>query len=59
MQLSLFPPAAGTHEKTGILSVDELFRPNGRQRCEGCSRPLTPFAGRLYCLNVGCTGKAR
>jgi hypothetical protein len=36
-----------------------LFAPNGKQRCEHCRRPLTAWAGRLYCLSVGCSGVSR
>jgi len=37
------------------IPVEQLFAPNGRQRCPHCRQRLTPFAAKLYCLHVGCT----
>lgn len=31
-----------------------MRRPDLIARCSGCRRELTPFAGRLYCINAHC-----
>ena len=54
-QLTIFDLADETPADEEI-SAEDLFEPNGRQRCPGCRRPMTPFAGRLYCLSIGCPG---
>lgn len=36
----------------------EMFAADGRRRCPHCRRPLTAFAGRFYCLAIGCPGGA-
>jgi len=41
-----------------IVTVEELFEPDGRQRCPRCRKRLLPFGGRLYCVNAYCPGGA-
>jgi len=51
------------HEQLSLLidddpideaSVEEMFQPNGRDRCQHCGRPLAWFGGRLLCINAYC-----
>jgi len=36
------------------ISTEELFRPNGSQRCPTCRKRLHWFGGRLMCLHPPC-----
>ena len=45
-------------EETGTPPAEELFKPDGRKRCPHCRQRLHAFAGRLYCLAIGCSGGA-
>jgi len=53
-QLALDLFAAEIEEE---ISVDELFRPNGRRRCPHCRKRLHPIGttGRLVCASPYCT----
>jgi hypothetical protein len=56
-QMTIFDVIADEVEEIQYRT-EELFEPNGRQRCEHCRKRLHPIGttGRLVCVNPYCAG---